>query len=53
MTAMRRSIAEHMIDSRRTSAHVTTIFEVDMTAIVKLRKEHAEEFGRGKGSSCP
>ncbi len=49
MTAMRRSIAEHMIDSRRTSAHVTTIFEVDMTAIVKLRKEHADEFGRREG----
>ena len=37
MTAMRRSIAEHMINSRRTSAHVTSIFEVDMTAIVRLK----------------
>lgn len=49
MTAMRRSIAEHMIGSRRTSAHVTTIFEVDMTAIVRLKKENADEFGRREG----
>ena len=49
MTAMRRNIAEHMIHSRRTSAHVTTIFEVDMTAIVKLRKEQADEFKRREG----
>ena len=49
MSAMRKSIAEHMINSRRTSAHVTTIFEVDMTAIVNLRKEIADEFGRREG----
>src|SRR5258706_595814 len=30
MSAMRRKIAEHMILSRRTSAHVTTVFEVDL-----------------------
>lgn len=49
MTAMRRSIAEHMVDSRRTSAHVTTIFEVDMTAIVRLKEENAEKFARREG----
>ena len=49
MSAMRKSIAEHMINSRRTSAHVTTIFEVDMTAIVNLRKEIADEFRRREG----
>ena len=31
MTAMRRSIAEHMTESRRTAAHCTTIVEVDFT----------------------
>lgn len=49
MTAMRRSIAEHMINSRRTSAHVTTVFEVDMTPIVKLKEENADEFGAREG----
>jgi 2-oxoglutarate dehydrogenase E2 component (dihydrolipoamide succinyltransferase) len=37
MTPMRRKIAERMIESRRTSAHVHTIFKVDMTRIVKFR----------------
>ncbi len=49
MSAMRRSIAEHMITSRRTSAHVTTVFEVDMTSIVNLKNEIADEFGRREG----
>lgn len=49
MTAMRRSIAEHMISSRRTSAHVTSIFEVDMTAIVRLKEENAEKFALREG----
>ena len=44
MTPMRKAIAEHMILSRRTSAHVQTIFEVDMTAIVGLREKHKREF---------
>jgi 2-oxoglutarate dehydrogenase E2 component (dihydrolipoamide succinyltransferase) len=37
MSVMRARIAEHMIASRRTSAHVSTIFEVDMTAIEARR----------------
>ena len=44
MTPMRKAIAEHMILSRRTSAHVQTIFEVDMTAIVELREKHKQDF---------
>ena len=44
MTPMRKAIAEHMILSRRTSAHVQTIFEVDMTSIVQLREKHKQEF---------
>jgi pyruvate dehydrogenase E2 component (dihydrolipoamide acetyltransferase) len=39
MTPMRRKIAERMVESRRTSAHVHTIFKVDMTRIVKLREK--------------
>lgn len=49
MSAMRKSIAEHMISSRRTSAHVTSIFEVDMTAVVRLKEENAEKFARREG----
>ena len=44
MTAMRKSIAEHMTASRRTSAHVATVFEVDCSAIMKARTELKGEF---------
>jgi pyruvate dehydrogenase E2 component (dihydrolipoamide acetyltransferase) len=44
MTVMRKKIAEHMIQSRRTSAHVSTVYEIDMTKIGKLRDEHREAF---------
>jgi 2-oxoglutarate dehydrogenase E2 component (dihydrolipoamide succinyltransferase) len=37
---MRAAIAEHMVISRETSVHVTTVFEVDMTRVVKLRTSH-------------
>src|SRR5262249_9490717 len=39
MTPMRKKIAERMVESRRTSAHVHTIFKVEMTRIVKLREK--------------
>ena len=38
MSAMRKKIAEHMIMSKRTSAHVHGVFEVDVTRVVKLRE---------------
>jgi 2-oxoglutarate dehydrogenase E2 component (dihydrolipoamide succinyltransferase) len=44
MTVMRKKIAEHMILSRRTSAHVTALFEVDFTGIARQRAEKAKEF---------
>jgi len=50
MSAMRKSIAEHMIASRRTSAHVSTVFEVDMTRIVSIKDQHADEFLEREGS---
>jgi pyruvate dehydrogenase E2 component (dihydrolipoamide acetyltransferase) len=46
MTAMRKSIAEHMIMSRRTSAHVTTLFEADCSRILKAKEHHQAEFER-------
>ena len=39
MTPMRKKIAERMVESKRTSAHVHTVFKVDMTRIVKLREK--------------
>jgi 2-oxoglutarate dehydrogenase E2 component (dihydrolipoamide succinyltransferase) len=44
MTVMRKKIAEHMITSRRTSAHVTTVYEIDMTRIARLRDQHKAAF---------
>ena len=37
MSVMRSRIAEHMLASRRTSAHVTTMHKVDMTRVAKIR----------------
>jgi pyruvate dehydrogenase E2 component (dihydrolipoyllysine-residue acetyltransferase) len=39
MTPMRKKIADRMVESRRTSAHVHSIFKVDMTRVVKLREK--------------
>jgi pyruvate dehydrogenase E2 component (dihydrolipoamide acetyltransferase) len=39
MTPMRKKIAERMVESKRTSAHVHTVFKVDMTRIAKLREK--------------
>ncbi|MDX6498075.1 MAG: hypothetical protein QOG23_1335 [Blastocatellia bacterium] len=44
MTVMRKKIAEHMITSRRTSAHVSTVYEIDMAKIARLRDENREAF---------
>ena len=38
MSVMRKKIAEHMVASRRTSAHVHTVFEVDFSRIAKIRE---------------
>jgi 2-oxoglutarate dehydrogenase E2 component (dihydrolipoamide succinyltransferase) len=44
MSVMRQRIAEHMVMSKQTSAHVTTVFEVDFTAIQALRARHKDQF---------
>ena len=49
MSRMRRSIAEHMTLSRRTAAHVTTVFEVDMSAVVAVRERQAAAFEERTG----
>ena len=44
MSKIRRITAENMILSKRTSAHVTTVFQVDYTNIAKLRAKHKDDF---------
>jgi 2-oxoglutarate dehydrogenase E2 component (dihydrolipoamide succinyltransferase) len=50
MTAMRQKIAEHMVASRRTSAHVHSVFEVDMTRVVGMRAKYKEIYGQRHGA---
>jgi 2-oxoglutarate dehydrogenase E2 component (dihydrolipoamide succinyltransferase) len=50
MTPMRKKIAERMVESKRTSAHVHSVYEVDMTRIVTLRDRMKGEFERRTGA---
>jgi pyruvate/2-oxoglutarate dehydrogenase complex dihydrolipoamide acyltransferase (E2) component len=43
---MRKAIAEHMVMSKRTSPHVTTVFEVDLSKVVAHRNQHKTVFER-------
>jgi pyruvate dehydrogenase E2 component (dihydrolipoamide acetyltransferase) len=49
MTQMRKIIFQRMIESRRTSAHVHNLFEVDMTRIVNLRAKLKNGFEQRYG----
>jgi pyruvate dehydrogenase E2 component (dihydrolipoamide acetyltransferase) len=49
MTNMRKIIAQRMIESRRTSAHVHCMYEVDFTRIVSLRGKHKNGFEQRHG----
>jgi pyruvate dehydrogenase E2 component (dihydrolipoamide acetyltransferase) len=51
MSIMRAKIAEHMLISKRTSAHVTTVHKTDMTKVAKLRDRHKAEFQQRYGYS--
>lgn len=46
LTTMRRAIAQHMVQSKATSPHVTTLFEVDMSAVVQHREAHKDAFAQ-------
>lgn len=48
---MRLAIAEHMVRSKHTSPHATTVVEVDMTNIAKWLERNKEEFKRREGYS--
>ena len=44
-TAMRRRVAEHMARSLADAPHVTTLFEADLTRVLKHRALHAKSYG--------
>jgi pyruvate dehydrogenase E2 component (dihydrolipoamide acetyltransferase) len=46
MSVMRRKIAEHMVTSRRTSAHVHSVFEVNFGQVEKIRQAQKNEYER-------
>jgi len=50
MTQMRKIISQRMIESRRTSAHVHCMFEVDLTRIVNLRNKVKSGFEQRNGA---
>lgn len=45
-TLIRRQIAEHMVMSKRTSPHVLTVMEADMSRVIAHRNAHKEQFAR-------
>ena len=50
MSPMRKKIAQRMVESKQTSAHVATVFEVDYTAIAKLRDRVKDRFAAQHGT---
>ena len=46
LSNMRRSIAGRMVQSKHTSPHVTTVFEVDFTAVSNHRAAHKAQFAK-------
>ncbi|HEX6250718.1 MAG TPA: dihydrolipoamide acetyltransferase family protein [Gemmatimonadaceae bacterium] len=51
MSKMRAIISEHMTASRRTSAHVTSFMEVDLTRIARIRAQKKAEFREQTGQN--
>lgn len=49
MDRMRKLIAKHMVDSRRTSAHVSSFIEADLTNVVRWREKHKNAFFKREG----
>jgi 2-oxoglutarate dehydrogenase E2 component (dihydrolipoamide succinyltransferase) len=49
MSVMRQRISEHMVTSRRTSAHVTSFMEIDFTRVARLRAKHRARFEAENG----
>jgi pyruvate dehydrogenase E2 component (dihydrolipoamide acetyltransferase) len=49
MTRMRSIIAQRMVESKRTNAHVHTVFKIDLTRIVKLREKEKSKYEQRNG----
>ena len=49
LTRMRSIIAQRMVDSKRTSAHVHTVFKIDLTRIVKIREKEKAKYEQRNG----
>jgi pyruvate dehydrogenase E2 component (dihydrolipoamide acetyltransferase) len=49
MSKMRTIIAQRMVDSKRTNAHVHTVFKIDLTRIVKLREKEKNKYEQRNG----
>ncbi len=49
MTPMRKKIAERMVESKRTSAHVHSVFKVDMTRIARFREKNRKAWEARNG----
>lgn len=50
MSVMRKKIAEHMTFSKQTSAHVTSVYEIDMTNVAKFRDKNKNAFAERYGT---
>jgi 2-oxoglutarate dehydrogenase E2 component (dihydrolipoamide succinyltransferase) len=50
MSRMRKLISDNMINSKHTSAHVYTVFEMDMSNVSRLRNRHRREFEQAYGT---
>ncbi|MBC7797802.1 MAG: 2-oxo acid dehydrogenase subunit E2 [Pyrinomonadaceae bacterium] len=50
MSTMRKKIAEHMVMSKQTSPHVTSVYEIDMTNVVKTREASKATFLQNYGT---
>jgi pyruvate dehydrogenase E2 component (dihydrolipoamide acetyltransferase) len=51
LSTMRKAIAEHMVRSKQTSPHVTTIHKVDMTKVARIRARNKTSFQAQYGMS--
>jgi 2-oxoglutarate dehydrogenase E2 component (dihydrolipoamide succinyltransferase) len=49
MTLLRRTVAQRLVEAQRTMAMLTTFNEIDMSAVMTLRKEHQEGFTQKHG----
>ena len=50
MTPLRRTVARRLVEAQQTAALLTTFNEIDMTAVMELRREHGEAFQQKHGT---